>query len=45
MGFRVIQGYYIINNINMRLMQLEWIKKELKWITYEFNKFLELFLY
>jgi hypothetical protein len=24
----------------MRLMQLEWIKKELKWITYELNKFL-----
>jgi hypothetical protein len=29
----------------MRLMQLEWIKKELKWITYELNKFLKLFLY
>jgi hypothetical protein len=29
----------------MNLMQLEWIKKELKWITYELNKFLELFLY
>jgi hypothetical protein len=29
----------------MYLMQLEWIKKELKWITYEPNKFLELFLY
>jgi hypothetical protein len=28
--FMVIQGYYMINNINMRLMQLEWIKKELK---------------
>jgi hypothetical protein len=26
----------------MRLMQLEWIKKELKWIIYELNKFLEL---
>jgi hypothetical protein len=35
----------MINNINVRLMQLEWIKKELKWITYELNKFLELFLY
>jgi hypothetical protein len=22
----------MINNINMNLMQLEWIKKELKWI-------------
>jgi hypothetical protein len=29
----------------MNLMQLEWIKKELKWISYELNKFLELFLY
>jgi hypothetical protein len=29
----------------MRLMQLERIKKELKWITYELNKFLELVLY
>jgi hypothetical protein len=28
--FMVIQGYYMINNINMRLMQLEWIKKKLK---------------
>jgi hypothetical protein len=26
-------------------MQLEWIKKELKWFTDELNKFLELFLY
>jgi hypothetical protein len=33
------------NNINMRLMQLEWIKKELKYITYDLNKLLELFLY
>jgi hypothetical protein len=35
----------MIININRRLMQLEWIKKELKWIKYELNKFLELFLY
>jgi hypothetical protein len=35
----------MINNINMRQMQLEWIKKELKWINYELTKFLELFLY
>jgi hypothetical protein len=35
----------MINNINMRLMQLEWIKKELEWIIYELNKILELFLY
>jgi hypothetical protein len=41
----VIQGYYLINNINVNLMQLEWIKNVFKWITYELNKFLELFLY
>jgi hypothetical protein len=35
----------MIHNINMRLMQLEQITKELKWITYELNKFLELVLY
>jgi hypothetical protein len=35
----------MMNNIILNLMQLEWIKKELKWITYELNKFLELFLY
>jgi hypothetical protein len=35
----------MIDNINMRLMQLEWIKKELKWITYELNKFMKLFSY
>jgi hypothetical protein len=29
----------------MGLMQLEWIKKKLKWINYEFSKILELFLY
>jgi hypothetical protein len=29
----------------MNLMQLEWIKKELKWINYELTKFLELFWY
>jgi hypothetical protein len=27
------------NNIKTKLMQLEWIKKELKWIFYELNKF------
>jgi hypothetical protein len=35
----------MINNINVGLMQLEWVKKELKWIIYELNKFLKLFLY
>jgi hypothetical protein len=31
-------SYEVINNINTKLMQLEWIKKELKWITYKFYK-------
>jgi hypothetical protein len=35
----------MINNIIVRLMQLELVKKELKWINYELNKVLELFLY
>jgi hypothetical protein len=35
----------MIKNINVGLMQLDRIKKELKWIKYELNKFLELFLY
>jgi hypothetical protein len=39
------QGYRMINNIIMNLMQLEWIKKELKSISYELIKFLELILY
>jgi hypothetical protein len=30
-------------NIITKLMQLEWIKKELKWIFYELNKILEFF--
>jgi hypothetical protein len=29
------QSYQVINNINTKLMQLEWTKKELKWIFYE----------
>jgi hypothetical protein len=39
------QSYQLINNINTKLLQLEWIKKELKYITYEFSKLLKLFLY
>ena len=35
----------MINNIIMNLMQLELIKKELKWIKYELNKFMGLFFY
>jgi hypothetical protein len=37
------QSYQVINNINTKLMQPESIKKELKWINYDLNKFLELF--
>jgi hypothetical protein len=39
------QIYYVINNINTKLLQLEWLNLELKWIKYEFHKFLVLFLY
>jgi hypothetical protein len=39
------QSYQVINNINTKLMQLECIEKELKWISYVLNKVLELFLY
>jgi hypothetical protein len=39
------QSYQVINNINTNLMQLEWVKKELTWISYELNKILELFIY
>jgi hypothetical protein len=28
----------LIDNINKKLMQLEWIKKELKWIYYDFKQ-------
>jgi hypothetical protein len=28
----------MINNVDISLMQLELIKKELKWINYELNK-------
>jgi hypothetical protein len=35
----------MIDNIETKLMQLERIKKEVKWIKYELNKFIELFLY
>jgi hypothetical protein len=33
----------VINNINTKLMQLEWIKKELKLIFYKLNKFWDYF--
>jgi hypothetical protein len=34
-----------MDNINTKLIQLKWIKKKFKWIFYELNKILELFLY
>jgi hypothetical protein len=43
--FMIKQSYQVIKNINTKLMQLEWIKKELKWIYYDLNKILELFSY
>jgi hypothetical protein len=43
--FMAKQSYQVINNINTKLIPLEWIKKELKWILYELDKILELFLY
>jgi hypothetical protein len=36
------QSYQVMNDIKTKLMQMEWIKKELKWIYYDLNKFLEL---
>jgi hypothetical protein len=41
--FMTKQSYQVINNIKIKLLQLEWIKKELKWIYYDLNKFLDLF--
>jgi hypothetical protein len=41
----ITQSYQVMNNINTKLMQLEWINNELKWIYYNLNKFLELFQY
>jgi hypothetical protein len=35
----------MIDNIKTKLLQLEWINLEQKWIKYEFYKFLDLFLY
>jgi hypothetical protein len=34
-----------MNNINTKLLQPEWSKNGLKWISYELTKFLELFLH
>jgi hypothetical protein len=38
------QSYQVINNIK-KLLQLDWIKKELEWIYCDLNKLLELFQY
>jgi hypothetical protein len=39
------KSYQVINNINTKLMQLEWVKKKLKWNFHELNKFWIYFLY
>jgi hypothetical protein len=39
------QRHYVMNNIITKLQELVWVKKKLKWISYELNKFLDLFLY
>jgi hypothetical protein len=41
--FMAEQSYQVINNIKTKLLQLDWIKKELEWIYCDLNKFLELF--
>jgi hypothetical protein len=33
------QSYQVIDNFETKLMQLEWTKKELKWIFYKLTKF------
>jgi RAB protein geranylgeranyltransferase component A len=43
--FMIKQSYQVIKNINTKLMQLEWIKKELNSSSYEFPKFGTLFLH
>jgi hypothetical protein len=39
------QGYQMINNTNMNLMQLEWVKQELKSSSYEFPNIITLFFH
>jgi hypothetical protein len=41
--FMIKQSYLVINNIDTKLIQLEWTKKELKLIFYELNKILNYF--
>jgi hypothetical protein len=39
--FMIKQIYLVINNIKVKLLQLEWVIKELKWSSYEFSKLLK----
>jgi hypothetical protein len=41
--FMIKQSCQVINNINTKLTQLEWIKKQLNTSSYEFPKFGTLF--
>jgi hypothetical protein len=41
--FMTKQSYQVIDNINTKLLQLEWIKKDSRWIFYELIMILELF--
>jgi hypothetical protein len=43
--FMAKQCYYLIDNVNTKLLQLELLNLELKWINYELYKFMELFSY
>jgi hypothetical protein len=36
------QCYRVIDNINTKLYELEWINLDLIWISYEFSKFIAL---
>jgi hypothetical protein len=39
------QSHYVIENIIIKFLKLEWFNLGQKWNFYEFYKFLELFLY
>ena len=43
--FMLKQCYQVVGNINKKLWELEWTKKDLKYIFYDLYKFLPLFLY
>jgi hypothetical protein len=40
LSFMAKQCYWLVDNINTKLMQLEWLNLELKWLKYELYKFL-----